>query len=341
MRKARAQALTELTLIGVAALAAWLGPAELRAWPPILVEPVNPSPPPALPFPEALEHKIRFWQSIYVEHPSHRVVIHDRDDPSIIWRVVELPRLDDGRVDESSAAKLVKEEMQDVSERLRHLENGNPPQDEADRALLAAVEGNTARLDGASLRLRSQRGVADKFAAALERAARWSAGIQQILVEEGVPAELAALPFIESMFNPHARSAAGAAGLWQLMPSTARWLGLEVSKRLDERLDVLKSTRAAARLLRKNYEMLGSWPLAITAYNHGHNGLRRAIEEVGSTDLVYLIQNYEKPTWGFSSKNFYAGFLAALRTYTAARASDGSPAVAGSEAPEDAEAVVH
>ena len=65
-------------------------------------------------------------------------------------------------------------------------------------------------------------------------------------------------------------------------------------------------------MLRANYRMLGTWPLAITAYNHGPNGVRRAVQLVGSTDLVYLIDNYQRSTWGFASKNFYAEFLAAL-----------------------------
>ena len=135
--------------------------------------------------------------------------------------------------------------------------------------------------------------------------------MQHVLVEEGVPSEIAALPFVESMFNTGARSYAGAAGIWQLMPATARGLGLKVSRADDERTDVLKATRAAAKMLRKNYQILGTWPLAITAYNHGPNGMRRAVTLVGSTDLVYLIDNYEKSTWGFASKNFYAEFVAA------------------------------
>ena len=79
----------------------------------------------------------------------------------------------------------------------------------------------------------------------------------------------------------------------------------------------MKSTRAAAKLLRRNYELLGTWPLAITAYNHGQNGLKRAVQEAGTTDLVFLVTSYSKENWGFSSKNFYAGFLAACRSFSA------------------------
>ena len=76
--------------------------------------------------------------------------------------------------------------------------------------------------------------------------------------------------------------------------------------------DPLTSTRAAARLLQENYRILGSWPLAITAYNHGTAGIFRAIDSVGSRDLVELIRRYQAPAFGFASKNFYAEFLAVV-----------------------------
>ena len=77
-----------------------------------------------------------------------------------------------------------------------------------------------------------------------------------------------------------------------------------------------ESTRAAAKMLGQNYRMLDNWPLAITGYNHGPYGVKRAVKKVGSTNLVYLIEHYKKDTWGFASKNFYAEFLAAVSILT-------------------------
>lgn len=271
-----------------------------------------------LPEPTAIEDKIHFWESVYLVHGSDRVVIHDRESQSVVWRVVELPKLANGEVDEKAGKVQLTAEVDDLKERLARLATTLTPQDDEDRTLLMlAGDGTIKHLDGASDRLRTQRGVADKFALAHARARKLKAEIEKTLIEEKVPKELAMLPFIESMFNPQARSSVGALGLWQLMPSTAKWLGLTVNKKQDDRLDVVKSTRAAAKLLRKNFDMLGSWPLAITAYNHGHNGLKRAVIEAGTNDLAYLITSYSKENWGFSSKNFYAGFLAACRSFSA------------------------
>ena len=68
----------------------------------------------------------------------------------------------------------------------------------------------------------------------------------------------------------------------------------------------------AAELLDENYQVLGNWPLALTAYNYGAGGLARAVAEIQSDNLVELIEHYQNPSWGFAAKNFYAEFLAVL-----------------------------
>jgi membrane-bound lytic murein transglycosylase D len=82
---------------------------------------------------------------------------------------------------------------------------------------------------------------------------------------------------------------------------------------VDERLDPMASTRAAARLLKENYRVLGSWPLAITAYNHGTSGMRRAVRRLGTDDMGVIARKYRSRRFGFASRNFYAQFLAARR----------------------------
>jgi membrane-bound lytic murein transglycosylase D len=112
--------------------------------------------------------------------------------------------------------------------------------------------------------------------------------IEPILREEGVPTELAAVVLIESGGQPTALSPKGARGIWQFMPDTARRYGLVVSLGTDERLDVQKSTRAAARYLRDLYQRFGSWPLALAAYNAGEDAVDAASGRAGSADFTRI-----------------------------------------------------
>jgi membrane-bound lytic murein transglycosylase D len=127
----------------------------------------------------------------------------------------------------------------------------------------------------------------------------------------GLPAELSALPHVESSFDPTAYSKAGAAGLWQFMRSTGRRY-MRIDATVDERMDPYRSTVAAAQLLKFNYDLLGTWPLALTAYNHGAAGMRRAKEKQGTDDIVTIIRQHQSRTFGFASRNYYVAFLAAL-----------------------------
>jgi membrane-bound lytic murein transglycosylase D len=95
------------------------------------------------------------------------------------------------------------------------------------------------------------------------------------------------------------------------MPETAKQLELRVDGKVDERRQPLKATAAAAAYLRDAYGQLRSWPLAITSYNYGINGTRRAVDSVGAS-LPDVLEQHSSPLFGFASRNFYAQFLAAL-----------------------------
>jgi len=116
---------------------------------------------------------------------------------------------------------------------------------------------------------------------------------------------------VESSFDPTAYSKVGAAGLWQFMRGTGRRY-MRVDDAVDERMDPFRATEAAAQLLDFNYRFLGSWPLALTAYNHGAAGMRRARDSMGTGDLATIINGYKSRSFGFASRNFYVSFLAAL-----------------------------
>jgi membrane-bound lytic murein transglycosylase D len=115
--------------------------------------------------------------------------------------------------------------------------------------------------------------------------------IEKILTQYGLPRELKYLAVIESNLKPGAVSNMGAAGPWQLMPQTARELGLKVSRGHDERKNYTKSTRAAALYLRDLYNELGDWLLVIAAYNTGTANVYHAIRRSGSRNF-WVLQYY-------------------------------------------------
>ena len=164
--------------------------------------------------------------------------------------------------------------------------------------------------------IRSQTGIRERYAEAVRRSWKYMPVMEQIFVSEfGLPKELTRIPFIESSFDYTAYSSVGAAGIWQFMPRTARSHKLLVGRYVDERRDPLRATRAAAEYLRGAYNSLGSWPLAITSYNHGIGGVRSKVNKAGTNDLVAIIEDPKERYFGFASTNFYPEFLAALEIY--------------------------
>ncbi len=135
----------------------------------------------------------------------------------------------------------------------------------------------------------------DRFDRFMGRGAMYKSLIQDILVENGVPAELYYLAMIESGFSRRIRSHASAVGVWQFIAPTARRYGLRGDTEVDERMDVIRSTRAAARYLKDLKNEFGSWHLAMAAYNCGENRVRRAIRRSGTRDFWALARQRRLP----------------------------------------------
>jgi membrane-bound lytic murein transglycosylase D len=144
---------------------------------------------------------------------------------------------------------------------------------------------------------------------ALSRGIRYINTIRYILKEEGIPAEFAYLPIVESGFHPYARSSAGAVGLWQIMPGTAKLYGLMMDEWVDERRGVYASTRAAARYLKNLYERFSSWDLVLAAYNWGGGNVNSSIARSRTDDYWELILPRETANF---VPQIYATLLIAL-----------------------------
>jgi len=263
------------------------------------------------PRPKALERDVNFWISIFTEYSTREGVLHDNRNLAVVYEKIVLPE-NASRRTRNRLSKARREYYQKI---LRALANGKRdnlsaqeyrvlemwPADVSDKELLTAAS-----------RIRFQLGLSDRFREGLQRSGRWRNHVNAEFSRLGVPHELAALPHVESSYNPDARSHVGASGIWQFTRSTGRRF-LQVDHILDERNDPFLATTAAAKLLAYNYSITGNWPMAITAYNHGLSGARRAMRQYGDNAYTEILRHYKSRTFGFASRNFYVAFLAAMQ----------------------------
>ncbi|HEX4916661.1 MAG TPA: transglycosylase SLT domain-containing protein [Limnobacter sp.] len=131
--------------------------------------------------------------------------------------------------------------------------------------------------------------------AMLKRSEPYIYFITQECEKRGLPAELALIPFIESQFNPHARSPRAAEGLWQFIPSTARQFDLKRNQWVDERRDLKESTRAALDYLTYLYDMHGDWHLALISYNWGEGSVSKAARKAEEMGIPPTLDNLDLP----------------------------------------------
>lgn len=117
--------------------------------------------------------------------------------------------------------------------------------------------------------------------------------ISAILDSYGIPEDFKYIPLVESGLDPKITSHKGAGGYWQFIPSTARLYGLKVNDTVDERLDLVKSTHAAAKYLRSLYKEFGDWTLVAAAYNVGGGSLKKSIKRQGTESYYELKLNKE------------------------------------------------
>ncbi|MEW5056060.1 MAG: LysM peptidoglycan-binding domain-containing protein [Cycloclasticus sp.] len=278
----------------------------LTLWPMLsFADEVQPFPRPA-----TLQADVRFWTRIYSEVTTHEGLLHDNQQLNIIYARLSFSPGSSHRARQQSIKKkkaYYKKILLDLATKPHIRLTGR--QHKRVKAMWPK-ETRREEFKAAATRLRFQLGQADRFKQGLVRSGRWLPFIKQEFSALDIPLELASLPHVESSFRSDAKSHAGAAGLWQFTRSTGRRY-MRIDQVLDERLDPFLATRAAGLLLKNNHQITGTWPLALTAYNHGAGGMRRAIKATGGTDISKIVREYKGRTFGFASRNFYNAFLAA------------------------------
>jgi membrane-bound lytic murein transglycosylase D len=258
----------------------------------------------------AISKNVAFWEKIYSHYSLNEAVIHDSNDLSKIYEVI--PLLGEDLPGAARINSLFQQQARDkYSAMLTKLASRKPAtRDEIRVAALFSGQNGFRELVLAANNVRSQKGQKERFLAGVIDSGRYMKEIKSIIRAYQLPEELAYLPHVESSFNFRAYSKIGAAGIWQFTRETGKKY-LTIDHSLDERLDPILATHAAAKYLKNSYRSLNSWPLALTSYNYGLAGMVRAVNEQGSYEKIFT--NYNKGYFKFASRNFYSEFLAALK----------------------------
>lgn len=269
--------------------------------------------------PKGLEIQVQFWKDIYAKYHSDQGVIHDADYIDLIYEVIDFSYIssrNDLTAGQKQAAKkrMVKDAKNRVIALLEELSKTTEPEKLSPEKkkiwdYFTKIEGKDKFLAASKKnRLRFQLGQRDRVIQGIYFSGRYIEEFEKIFKDAGLPIELVRLPFVESSFNVLARSKVGASGLWQIMPYTMKGF-MKRDLSIDLRNHPVEATKLAAKLMRNNYNLLQSWPLAMTGYNHGPNGVLKLTRKFQSRDIGELVA---QKAFGFASRNFYASYLAIL-----------------------------
>lgn len=260
-----------------------------------------------LPIPEGMRAEIDFWKRVFGEVGGEAALVHDNLYAGVVYGKISL-----GGLTPRARRNAIRNAARKYRDILNRLANNRPSNlNEKEQRVLDAwgPDPSRATLRAAAGRIRVQQGMAERFRTGYIRSGRWREHILRTLREHGVPEGVAALPHVESSFNPNARSSAAALGMWQFTRSTGRRF-MRIDNIMDERLDPWRAATAAAQLLAYNHSLLDSWPLAITAYNQGVGAMLRAVRQLGARDIETVARRYKGRTFKFAGRNFYVELIA-------------------------------
>jgi membrane-bound lytic murein transglycosylase D len=271
---------------------------------------------------EGLRERASFWFDIYTRYGEAHHVVHHVRFPWIVFEIVDTTdlilqgkgplwlRRERGQKFADKRVKEIRSALKSLSKRKDY--ESLPRLEQKLFKTLASVPGPRKQVIRFALEnIRSQLGQRDFYQRGLVNSSKYLTYMEEEFHKAGLPTELTRMPFVESSFNEMAYSKVGASGIWQIMPTTGKSYMI-VNDVIDERNSPLKATAAAARLLKFYNRTLGSWPLAITAYNNGIGNIQKAIKKSKSRELDEIIHRYHQGDFRFASSNFYTCFLAAL-----------------------------
>ncbi|MCB2181006.1 MAG: LysM peptidoglycan-binding domain-containing protein [Desulfobulbaceae bacterium] len=258
---------------------------------------------------DSIKANVVFWEKVYAKYPTTKGIIHDNRNLGIIYEVIDLvPQ------DRAGSRRINKKRVKKVKAKYKKIllsfAAGGQAKTKEEKKTMALFGANpsASQFRKAADSIRFQLCQKDRFFRGVVRSGAYLEEIKKIFKRNGLPEDLSYLPHVESSFNYKAYSKFGAAGIWQFTRSTGKRF-MTIDYVLDERRDPIRATHAAARYLKENYSKLGSWPLAITAYNHGANGMMRAKKKIGGYEKI--LKEYDGRSFGFASRNFYSEFIAA------------------------------
>jgi len=268
-----------------------------------------------------LARRFNFWRRVYSLWSKEQYVLHITPYPEVVLEMADVSHVvGKGEIARLKLAeRILNQHKQDYRRLFQALhKHRHRPFSELSPALRRVAEQmahitDPDKYQRAASSMRVQRGQRDFVGSGLRFSGRYMKYVQDEFDAVGIPRELAYLSFVESSFNLEAHSRVGASGVFQIMPDTGRQY-LRVTEEIDERDDPIKASKAAAKLLRMNYEMTGDWALAITAYNHGVGGVRDAVKKTKSNDIAHLIKFHKSKAFRFASQNFYTEYLGMLAT---------------------------
>ena len=275
--------------------------------------------------PAVIDRRVDFWITVFHKWKKQNRVLHDSRRPERVYMVLDtedMCRRKNPKGEVKSGLKVVKKRLDELANLISSGAGQARLKKHPYYKLFPNADVKYIKAGKDSIRCQS--GNRELFSEALNNFQIYKPYVLDALTQQNLPKDIQYLPFVESSYNPKAFSFAGAAGMWQIMPSTARSLGLQLGTSVDERLEPEFATLAAAKYFRESIDRLSKTaeegnhsilpkdinPFVITSYNYGVRGMQRAIDQVG-TDYERLLKEYKSRSFQIAVRNFYASFLAA------------------------------